>query len=240
MTPEWMKDVDRWPRALPQFDFEPESTALMIVDMQNFCSRADCGLGPVLQKKFPDMFEYYKNRLDLVLENTLKLLDFFRKNDMRVIFTTTGPWLEDASDYFTPRREKDRQMQKQTGVKTNFHEGTWEAALREEFVPVPGKELVIHKASTGVFNTTGIDQLLRRMGVETLIVTGVATNACVESSARDASDRWYKVVMAEDAQGTFSEEAHIATLRNFARLFGMVWSTDDIITYLASRKQNKN
>ena len=235
MKPEWLKDVGLWPRALPEFDFEPATTALMIIDMQNFCSRPDCGLGPVLKEKFPEMFAYYCKRLDLVMTNTLKSLEFFRKYGMRVIFTTTGPSLEDASDYFTPRRERDRQMQLETGVKTNFHEGTWEAALREEFVPIPGKELVIHKASTGVFNTTGIDQLLRRMNVETLIVTGVATNACVESSARDASDRWYKVVMAEDAQGTFSEEAHIATLRNFARLFGMVWSTEDIIHYLSQK-----
>lgn len=84
MTPEWMKDVDRWPRALPQFDFDPESTALMIVDMQNFCARADCGLGPVLEKNYPDMFEYYKNRLDTVMENTQKLLKFFRENGIFV------------------------------------------------------------------------------------------------------------------------------------------------------------
>lgn len=235
-VPNWMSGVERWPRALPEFEFEAKSTALMIVDMQNFCARADCGLGPVLKVNYPDMYIYYEKRLELVVKNTLKLLQFFRENNMRVIFTTTGPFLEDGSDYFTPRREKDRFIQQKSGVKTNFHEGTWEAALRDEFVPIPGKELVIHKASTGAFNTTGIDQLLRRMGVETLVVTGVATNACVESTARDASDRWYKVVMAEDAQGTFSEESHIASLKNFARLFGMVWSTDEIIRYLENQK----
>lgn len=235
MAIEWMKDVDRWPRALPSFDFDPSSTALLIVDMQNFCARIDCGLGPVLKEKFPDMYAYYEKRLDTVLENTLKLLEFFREHNMRVIFSTTGPFLEDGSDFFTPRREKDRKMQAETGKRTNFYEGTWEQALRDEFVPIPGKELVIHKVSTGLFNTTGMDQILRRMGVETLIVCGVATNACVEMTARDAADRWYKVVMAEDAQGTFSEEAHISTLRNFARLYGMVWSTSDIIEYLNNK-----
>lgn len=235
MELEWMKDIERWPRALPNFEFEPESTALMIVDMQNFCAGTECGLGPVLKESFPDMYDYYEKRLDLVIRNSLKLLNFFRRKEMRVIFTTTGPILEDASDYFTPRRASDRKMQLDTGKRTNFYEGTWEQALRDEFAPIKGKELVIHKTSTGVFNTTGIDQILRRMGIETLVVTGVATNACVEMTARDAADRWYKVVMAEDAQGTFSEEAHISTLRNFARLYGMVWSTDKIIEYLEGK-----
>lgn len=239
MELKWMKDVDRWPRALPSFDFEPESTALLIVDMQNFCASTDCGLGPVLKEKYPDMFEYYAKRLDIVLENNLKLLDFFRKHNLRVIFSTTGPYLEDGSDYFTPRRYKDRDIQRASGTRTNFYEGTWEQALRSEFVPIPGKELLIHKTSTGLFNSTGIDQILRCMGIQSLIVTGVATNACVEMTARDAADRWYKVVMAEDAQGTFSEESHIATLRNFARLYGMVWSTDDIIEYLNNKLTEK-
>ena len=52
---------------------------------------------------------------------------------------------------------------------------------------------------------------------------------------RDAADRWYKCVMVEDACGTFSEESHIATLRNFARLYGMVWSTDEVIEYLSGK-----
>lgn len=237
MVPAWMEGVERWPRALPQFEFEPGATALMIVDMQNFCARSDCGLGPVLQRKFPDLYEYYCKRLELVMDNTLKLLNFFRGHGMRVIFTTTGPMLEDASDYFTPRRERDRQAQLESGMKTNFHQGTWEAELREEFVPIPGRELVLHKTSTGLFNSTGADQILRRMGIDTLVVTGVATNACVETTARDAADRWYKVVMAEDAQGSFSEEAHAAALRNFARLYGMVWSTDEILAYLTGQKQ---
>ena len=51
MDLDWMKDVDRWPRALPEFDFDPETTALLIVDMQNFCARADMGLGSVLRDR---------------------------------------------------------------------------------------------------------------------------------------------------------------------------------------------
>ena len=236
---KWMEGVDRWPRALPSFDFEPDSSALLLIDMQNFCASKDCGLGPVLKERFPDMYEYYCRRLDLVMENSLKLLDYFRGNGMRVIFTTTGPILEDASDYFTPRRERDRQMQLQRGVKTNFPQGTWQAALRDEFVPIQGKELVVHKTSTAAFNSSGIDLIRRKMRVETLIVTGVATNACVEMTARDAADRWYKVVMVEDAQGTFSEEAHISTLRNFARLYGMVWSTGEVIEYLSKKRRGE-
>ena len=234
MRPEWMEGVERWPRALPEFDFEPESTALLIVDMQNFCARSDMGLGQVLKDRFPDMYEYFENRIKIVMENNIRLLNFFRENGLRVIFSTTGPELADGSDYFTPRREKDRQLRKTSGVKTNFHKGTYEHEIVKELTPIEG-EVVINKTSTGSFNSTGIDQTLRKLRVETLIGTGVATNACVEMTIRDAADRWYKCIMAEDACGTFCEEAHIGTLRNFARLYGMVWSTDEIIDYLGKK-----
>ncbi len=234
MDLDWMKDVDRWPRALPEFDFDPETTALLIVDMQNFCARADMGLGSVLRDRFPDMYEYFVERSKLVLENNIRLLKFFRENHLRVIFSTTGPELADGADYFTARREKDRQMQLRSGVKTNFHKGTYEHDIVKELTPIEG-ELVINKTSTGSFNSTGIDQTLRKLHVETIIGTGVATNACVEMTIRDAADRWYKCVMVEDACGTFSEESHIATLRNFARLYGMVWSTDEVIEYLSGK-----
>lgn len=237
MNLKWMDGVDRWPRALPEFDFDPKTTALLIIDMQNFCARPDVGLGLVLKNRFPDMYDYFEQRTKLVLENNIRLLNFFRDNHLRVIFSTTGPELADGSDYFTARREKDRQMQLSSGVKTNFHKGTFEHQILQELTPIEG-ELVINKTSTGSFNSTGIDQTLRKLRVETLIGTGIATNACVEMTIRDAADRWYKCILAEDACGTFCEEAHIGTLRNFARLYGMVWSTDEIIDYLKHKLHN--
>jgi nicotinamidase-related amidase len=70
------------------------------------------------------------------------------------------------------------------------------------------------------------------MEVEYLLVTGVATNACVESTARDASDRGYWTYLVEDACATFDPASHEATLRSFRAMAGRVGSTDRAIAEL--------
>lgn len=234
MVYDWKTDVERWPRALPVFSYEPKTTALLIIDMQNFCANPKCGLGLVLKAKYPDMFKYYRERMNIVLENNIKLLTFFRQNKMRVVYLTMGPALPDGSDYFTPRRERDLELQQRSGVKTNFHQGTFEHSILPDLRPIEG-ELVINKTSMGAFNSTGIDFTLRKMKVESLVITGVVTNACVQTTAVDAADRWYKCILVEDACGSFSEEAHYAAVKNYARLCGMVKETNAVIDYLRGK-----
>ena len=83
-----------------------------------------------------------------------------------------------------------------------------------------------HSFSTGVissaFNSTGIEWLLRNMDVTTLVVAGVATDMCVETTARDAADRGFDVIVVEDATMTYYEHHHRAALSGFARVFGQV------------------
>lgn len=234
MSKNWREGLERWPRALPTFDFDPKTTALLIVDMQNFCSRPTGSLGQVLKEKYPEMYSYFSQRAELILKNNIRLLHFFRENNMRVVFTTIGPALKDGSDYFSPRREADRIQQERTGIITNHPIGSPEHAIVEELTPNE-KELVINKTSMGAFNTSNIDITLRKMKIETLVVTGVCSNACLYTTALDAADRYYKVVLAEDACGGFDEDSHIAVMRNFARLCGMVWSTDEVIRYLSEK-----
>ena len=97
--------------------------------------------------------------------------------------------------------------------------------------PNPG-ELVINKNSNGAFNSTPIDQILRNMGIDTLVIAGVVTNACVETTARDAADRGYNCILVEDGCASYEEISHEMTLRSFARLFGKVMNTDDVISLL--------
>lgn len=102
----------------------------------------------------------------------------------------------------------------------------------EALQPADG-ELVVEKNTSSAFNSTGIEWLLRNMGIETLVIAGMATEMCVETTARDAADRGFDVIVVEDATATFYEHHHRAALSAFARVFGQVWSTDSVLAALA-------
>lgn len=233
----WHDGVDNWPRALPSFEIKPETTALVIVDVQNYDSKRGYGLANVTKEKYPKMYDYYYDRVDeLVIPNCKRLLDYFRSNNYRVLYLTIGPELPDGSDYFTPRRAKDQELQKKTGKITLFCRGTFEHSVVDELSP-ERNELVINKTTASAFNSTGFDGVLRKMGIESLIFAGVLTNSCVVATATDAADRWYKCIVAEDATATFTEEAHFSALRNFARLYGIVESTEAAIGRMEARNK---
>jgi nicotinamidase-related amidase len=115
--------------------------------------------------------------------------------------------------------------------------GSFEHEIVDEVAPGPG-ELVLDKNSSSPFNGTGIDQLLRNLGVDTLVLAGVATDMCVETTARDAADRGYNVVVASDATATFYAAHHDASLSALARVFGKVWNTETILHGLEGRTRS--
>jgi nicotinamidase-related amidase len=232
----WQRDLHKYPRLAPDFELEPKRTALLIIDMQYSDAHADYGLGLLLKDKYPEAASYYFQQLaDVVIPNQSKLIDLFRRNSLKIIYITLGPMLSDASDFLFLKRERQQEIEKETGRKSVLHHyGSFEHGILEEIKPQEG-ELVINKTSAGAFNSTAIDQTLRNMGVEGLVIIGVVTHACVESTARDAADRGYKCILVDDACTTFSQEYHDATLRTFAMHFGKVQTTEETIDYLQKR-----
>jgi isochorismate hydrolase len=93
-------------------------------------------------------------------------------------------------------------------------------------------ELVVNKTTYGTFNSTGLDHALRSLGITSLVVGGVVTNVCVETTARDAADRGYDVVVLDDGSAAFSPEIHEATLLSFQGPFGRVRTSDEVLALL--------
>jgi nicotinamidase-related amidase len=110
--------------------------------------------------------------------------------------------------------------------------GSSEYEIIEELRPEPD-DLVVLKRSTSPFNSTGLDQILRNMGITVLVTVGVATDACVGLTARDAADRGYGVVLVEDATATYSPERQDAFLSFFASVHGNVMTTEEVLPYFA-------
>jgi nicotinamidase-related amidase len=157
---------------------------------------------------------------NVVVPNLRRMLAFFRENGLRIIYLTVGSEMEDYSD--APRHMVP------LFKATNNRKGQLEHEIIEEVKPLPG-EPVVNKTTNGAFASTGIDSLLRSMGIEYILFAGVSTNMCVGTTARDASDRGYRCLLIEDCCGAAKNEYHRWEIVTFQRLFGRVDSSEAVM-----------
>ncbi|MFC2012716.1 cysteine hydrolase family protein [Chloroflexota bacterium] len=227
MDPTWRKNFNKLFQMVPTFQLNRQKTALMVIDMQYAGAHPDYGLGIELKEKYPEMHSYYYGRLaQIVVPNHIKLLGFFRKNGLRIVYLTIGSRLADLSDLTPLRRQRST-----SGGKCWV--GSSEYNILEAIKPQED-ELVMLKTAGNAFSSSSIDQALRNMGIECLVVTGTWTFACVLTTACDAADRGYKTIIVEDAVAGIDQEHHDAALRIFASIYGRVASTDEVCTELES------
>jgi biuret amidohydrolase len=112
-------------------------------------------------------------------------------------------------------------------------EGSPESAIHPELSPRPG-EKVVPKHRYSAFYNTDLETVLRVLKVEDLVICGVMTNMCCESSARDAYFRDYRVFFLADGTGSISEEMHLASLMSLALGFAHVTTVEQVIADLTS------
>ena len=196
---------------------DPTRAALVIIDMQYATGSRQGALGRKLQAQGSDIGNYRFDRIETaVLPHTCSLRDRFTELGQPVLHVTVGAAHADARDAPIHMRK--------LFVEFANHVGSHEHEILEELRPRAG-EHVLRKTTIGAFASTNIDSLLRALGCEQLYMSGISTNMCVETTAREAADRGYLVTLVEDACGTTHEDLHQVTMRNFQRLFGRVTST---------------
>jgi ureidoacrylate peracid hydrolase len=113
---------------------------------------------------------------------------------------------------------------------------TWDADIVDELKPQPG-ESVIDKTRYSAFYDTDLERQLRDLGVDTVIVCGVTTNICVESTVRDAFFRDIRVIVPSDGTAAVTPELHEGALRDFEYGFGRVATVAEIADSLARLPQ---
>jgi nicotinamidase-related amidase len=112
-------------------------------------------------------------------------------------------------------------------------EGTPESEVHPELARLQGeKEILKHRYSA--FYNTDLETILRCLKTEDLVITGIMTNMCCESTARDAYFRDYRVFFLADGTGSITEEMHLASLLNLA--FGFAWVTTTAAIQAALRE----
>jgi nicotinamidase-related amidase len=113
-------------------------------------------------------------------------------------------------------------------------EGSPESEVHPDLATMPGEKVVL-KHRYSAFYDTDLETVLRCMRVEDLVITGLMTNLCCESTARDAYFRDHRVFLPADGNGSVDEELHVASLLNLAFGFAYVTTVDEIAACVASR-----
>jgi nicotinamidase-related amidase len=188
--------------------YQRGETALLFVDLQEIFCRP--GLDPTHTEMTAD--HYYFTRLrETAIPNQVRLLQSARAAKLPVIHTIIEALTRDGRDISLDHRLSNIFVPK----------GLPEGQPIRELAPIEN-EIVLPKSSSGVFNSTAIDYVLRNMGIRFLIIAGVVTDQCVDMAVRDAADRGYLVSVAADACATYTQDRHDTALKAFG---GYAWIT---------------
>jgi len=192
-------------------------SALVVIDMQNYFVAEGFPLEvPVAREIVPNI-----NRLATAMRDVGGLVVWIQ--------TTAAGGLEHWGNHH-------RYTLSPEGARTrlaNLDEAAEGFKLYPALEPAPADPRVKKiKYSAFIAGSSELDALLRRHGIETVLIAGTVTNVCCESSARDAMMLDYRVIMVSDANAALTDEEHAATLNSFLVAFGDVLTGDDVIQRL--------
>lgn len=214
----------------------PSRTALMVIDMQRYFVQTDYPWGKAVAKFFPDDAPDYFMRLkSVVVPNCKRLQNAFRTARTSIIYTAFGSVRNDGLDM--PRWARKINVLGRESIGQALFPPFKDPSCQvdDSLAPAPD-ELVLTKSSSGPLNSTKLDQMLRTLGIDTLVVTGVVTEICVTQTAREFADRDFKVVVVEDACASMNKKHHEAALQIFSNCFGEVATTAEVIARMATAK----
>jgi len=205
---------------------DPRHTALVIIDMQNdFID--DEGLIAREGRDVSQAQEMAKHLPELIkAARAAGVFVIFVRNvyTSEQNFYLSDVWLEQAA-------------RKRNGGYTRIPvcaAGSWGGDFYGEVKPEP-HDPIVTKHRYSAFYNTDLDTILRANGIRTVVFTGVVTNVCVETSAREAFVRDYYVVVANDGTAAYSQADHDMTLKNIDRFFGETASSDEISAFWPAR-----
>jgi nicotinamidase-related amidase len=185
--------------------FRPQTSALFVIDMQQFFCN-------------PSSHAYVKDSTTII-PNIQNLMTVYRQQSIPIIFTR----------YALLRTESPGSMGR-----------WWNDVLYDDddfsnviplLQPTPN-ELVIRKTQYSAFFETDLDQILKKLKVTNILITGVLTHLCCETTARDAFMRNYDVFFVTDATASDKQELHVASLRTLSDGFATLVTTNEVIAWI--------
>jgi ureidoacrylate peracid hydrolase len=207
-----LKEKDK----MSDLSFNKENSALLIIDMQNaFISKEGS-----LSKMGLDT-----SRTLNAIEPIEQLRREFKKEGRPVIYT--------QHTHRADRADAGLMVKVFPPIMDLGHcvEGTWDGEIIDELKPEEGDYVVKKHRFSGFYNSQ-LDEVLRGLDVRTLVVAGVATNICVESTVRDAFYRDYNVFVPRETTASYTEEQEQGAFGNFEFAFARVLSLEKMINKL--------
>jgi nicotinamidase-related amidase len=186
---------------------QAREAALIVIDMQRYFAHPDGAA--------------YLHSAHAILGNIKLLIAAFRGARRPVIYT----------------RHAHRPGSHDAGILGRWWgdlivDGTPDSRIHSALAPRKSDKVVV-KNRYSAFYGTNLETVLRSLRIKTLVISGVMTNLCCESTARDAYYRDYSTIFLADATGTQTEDMHRATLLNLAYGFSYVTTTEDVLSQLA-------
>jgi len=209
------------------YEFVPAETALLIIDMQRDFLEPG-GFGEMLGNDV--------SQLRRTIEPNKKLLSAWRKAGLQVMHTREGhrPDLTDLPPAKKVRGRSATCIGDAGPMGRILVRGEAGHDIIKELYPLP-TEPVIDKPGKGAFFATDLQAILQNRGIKKLIVTGVTTEVCVNTTVREANDRGYDCLVPEDCVGSYFPEFQqmgLKMIKAQGGIFGWVSSSTKILSVL--------
>lgn len=206
------------------YTFDPAHVALMCIDFQRDFVEPG-GFGESLGNDV--------SRLRSAIEPTRAVLAAFRERGWTVIHTREGH-RPDLTDLFPAKRDRGNpslRIGEKGPMGRLLVRGSAGHEIVPELAPEPG-EVVLDKPGKGSFYATDLETILRALGITHLVVTGVTTEVCVQSTVREANDRGFESLVLSDCTGSYFPEFHESALAMFqaqGAIVGWVSTSADLL-----------
>jgi len=189
--------------------FKPQTSALLVIDMQQyFCN--------------PSSHAYFKDST-IIIPNIHQLITTYRQQSLPVLFTRYA-LLQTESPGAMGRWWNDV-----------LYDDNTMSSIIEELHPLPS-EPVIRKTQYSAFFETNLDTILKEHQVTTIVITGVLTHLCCETTARDAFMRNYDIFFVSDATASDTKMLHSASLATLSDGFAIISMTNEVCAWIKAMR----
>ncbi len=201
-TQEWLEEIAHYAKNRGRFEYNPSSSALLVIDMQEF----------FLNEKSHAFIFASK----AIISNVNDLIEAFRRCNLPVIFTR----------HSYKENEEPGIMGKWWGDV--IRENDPHSKIIHSLAPKE-EEVILRKTRYSAFYNTELEDILKRQSIESLVITGVMTHLCCETTAREAFMRDYEVYFVVDGTATQNEELHLSSLKTLSNGFAIPVTTNEIL-----------